>query len=362
MLKRLLRDLTISRGLAIFIVITLTATMVLAVFHFYWGTQKVKEIEAAYRHSLSSKPPADPQKPEPTRSVSSSSEQADAHVSALDSIKQLIPPELRDHPMLQKQIEVMESDSFQEAVKTRNPQNTKEYMDLLEEHGVKGLSEIDVNKELADAYNSMLQKYHAETPSKNPEDEDEAMTKRFGEALKEHRLIEGTTKMMMDKENVIWISARFKGDMVAFNEWWLDVFAASELDDSAAGGTSMLSDDDSFAIPVAETSDFSPDDAQTEVSGELPSDISPRDSESRVETEKVVPQVSPSAPALPTSEALETILKERFDRAMDTLERYGTEEGLRRLREADPELARQMEQRHNRQDRESAPEGIGEHE
>ena len=92
MLKRLLRDLTISRGLAIFIVITLTGTMVLAVFHFYWGTQKIKEIESAYRHSLSSKTPSDPQKPEPTISVSSASEQADAHVSALDSIKQLIPP------------------------------------------------------------------------------------------------------------------------------------------------------------------------------------------------------------------------------------------------------------------------------
>ena len=45
---------------------------------------------------------------------------------------------------------------------------------------------------------------------------------------------------------------------------------------------------------------------------------------------------------------LETTLKaqfssERFERTMDTLERYGPEEGLRRLKETDPEVAKQVE-------------------
>ena len=40
---------------------------------------------------------------------------------------------------------------------------------------------------------------------------------------------------------------------------------------------------------------------------------------------------------------------ERFERAMDTLERYGTEEGLRRLRENDPEVANQIEQHRNQE-------------
>ena len=39
---------------------------------------------------------------------------------------------------------------------------------------------------------------------------------------------------------------------------------------------------------------------------------------------------------------------ERFEQAMDTLERYGPEEGLRRLRENDPEVASQIEQHRNR--------------
>ncbi len=64
----------------------------------------------------------------------------------------------------------------------------------------------------------------------------------------------------------------------------------------------------------------------------------------------------PKAPtALPTVEGLEASLKEqfsseRFERAMSTLDRYGPEEGLRRLRENDPEVANQIEQYHKQEE------------
>lgn len=64
----------------------------------------------------------------------------------------------------------------------------------------------------------------------------------------------------------------------------------------------------------------------------------------------------PKAPtALPTGASLEASLKEqfsseRFDRAMSTLEQYGTEEGLRRLRENDPEVAKQIERHRNKEE------------
>ncbi len=69
---------------------------------------------------------------------------------------------------------------------------------------------------------------------------------------------------------------------------------------------------------------------------------------------------APQAPThLPTVEGLEASLKarfsaERFERAMSTLERYGPEEGLRRLRESDPEVAKQVENARYR-NRESVP-------
>ena len=54
----------------------------------------------------------------------------------------------------------------------------------------------------------------------------------------------------------------------------------------------------------------------------------------------------------PTGNDIETVLREqftpgRFERAMSTLERYGPEEGLRRLRESDPEIAEQVERHRN---------------
>ena len=58
--------------------------------------------------------------------------------------------------------------------------------------------------------------------------------------------------------------------------------------------------------------------------------------------------VSKTPTNLPTVEGIETSLKEqfsseRFNRAMLTLEQYGLEEGIRRLRESDPEVAKQVE-------------------
>ena len=53
-------------------------------------------------------------------------------------------------------------------------------------------------------------------------------------------------------------------------------------------------------------------------------------------------------PELPTSESIETELSERlslerFDKAQQLIDQFGTEEGFRRLREIDPEAARQFE-------------------
>lgn len=46
----------------------------------------------------------------------------------------------------------------------------------------------------------------------------------------------------------------------------------------------------------------------------------------------------------------EQFSSERFDRVMSTLERYGPEEGLRRLRESDPEVAKQIERHRKREE------------
>ena len=67
---------------------------------------------------------------------------------------------------------------------------------------------------------------------------------------------------------------------------------------------------------------------------------------------EVLPDERPDTPGEIQSN-LEITLKaqfssERFEQAMSTLDQYGPEEGLRRLRENDPEVAKQIERHHKR--------------
>ena len=88
-----------------------------------------------------------------------------------------------------------------------------------------------------------------------------------------------------------------------------------------------------FAVPLDRASTASGEDPatpDTDYRGVTPPAVKP---------EKVVTEAS----------LKERFSSERLDRAKDTLERYGPEEGLRRLREDDPEVARQMERQRARQ-------------
>ncbi len=63
--------------------------------------------------------------------------------------------------------------------------------------------------------------------------------------------------------------------------------------------------------------------------------------------ETLVPTL-PVSPELPSRQRLETALREqfsldRFNRALQTLNQYGPQEGLRRLKDSDPEVAKQIE-------------------
>ena len=231
--KTLLPELTLSRGLAIFMVVTVAGTAILSVFHFYWGTRQVAKIEARYSDSSTSKSPDTDQKPDPTKSASAS--------SPLDSIEQFLPPDLPDDPLLQKVVAVMQDDSFQEAIKAQPPQSMKEMVDLLEAHGVTEFGEVDMDQLLADAYDSATQDYFANNPGQTPEDEDEEMAERFRELLKEYGPRDGVMKITMDRENLMWIGVRFKGDNAAFDTWWRDVIASYDLGESESTGPTPAS-------------------------------------------------------------------------------------------------------------------------
>ena len=291
----------------------------------------------------------------------------------IDIMNRFLTPEQREDPAFQRVMKIVASDAFQGQLDEQNPQTLQEFADLMTAHGLTEFSGIDFDKVLADAYAFAMQEYQAANPGKDPEDEDEAMAKRIGEMLKTSDPIYGIMEIMQDREIAIWITARFRGDQAALGEWWGKVMEGSESDDPAS---SFLAPTD-FEFPDGWLSDIPSDEPaeqdpfvepERSLSDPIPisvwEEFAVPDTENSsaatptIEPEKVVTEMTPEPPAIPTEEELETALRERFslerfERAMSTLERYGPEEGLRRLGADDPEVAEQVERHRSEKDREA---------
>ncbi len=157
-------------------------------------------------------------------------------------------------------------------------------------------------------------------------------------------------KFLIEEQNVPWMMTYFEGDFFAAARWARDtlqnpiVSSAEPLDSGVTDGLRQ---------PVQqEHSDITPEHLiapQTDAESS-PTSIPPavEVSESGVEGD-IKAVVSSEARELPLSdEHLENVLREQFaperlNRAMQTLNQYGTEEGLRRLKDSDPAVAKQLE-------------------
>ena len=302
----------------------------------------------------------------PKQVVSKSSKPSSTPMQKIvDIMIRSLPPEQREAPKVQKMMEIIASESFQQQMEQQDPQTPEEILQLLAAHGLTEAASIDINKVLAVNQKRMEVAYQARNPGKDPTKEDDAMAERFAELMKRHGAMGGMAQFMRNPENVEWISFRFKDDPEAYTAWKKQVRHRVEMEVSRATSESGERASQGFEpldvestpplqqkIPIGENA---PQDTFVELETPIIPDTAHRArTPPVVDAEKVIPQVPPSVPALPTREELETTLKERFsserlDRAKDTLERYGPEEGLRRLREDDPEVARQMERQRARQ-------------
>ena len=110
-------------------------------------------------------------------------------------------------------------------------------------------------------------------------------------------------------------------------------------DMSSVGESHSASDSETETLSTVDTSERAPM-TDTEIRAEIEKPLTPQ-----------LPHIFQNKRPETAGEIqnnLETALKtqfssERFERAMSTLEQYGQEEGLRRLRENDPEVAKQIE-------------------
>ena len=292
-----------------------------------------------------------------------SSGSASFEQSMTDIMDRFLTPEQREDPLMQKTMKVVASDAFQKQMQEQDLRTPQEFIDLMAAHGLTEFAEIDFDKIMADAYAVAIQEYKAANPGKDPKDEDKAMAKRIGESLKTADPVYGIMEIMRDREIALWMNARFKGDQAAMSEWLMPVMKGAVSADSANSSSAPMD----FEFPDGFLSDIPSDEpgeqvpfvgpepplsepipTSTRKEPSIPDTEKSSAAASTVEPEKILTELSPEPPAFPTGEELETALRERFsperfERAMTTLERYGPEEGLRRLREADPEIAKQLE-------------------
>jgi len=174
----------------------------------------------------------------------------------------------------------------------------------------------------------------------------------------EYHTIAGMMEFRKNEAQRVWMRGRFngyKGDL----EWANSIRqnAASivaEADPAPAEPEPIFTETeltDAFSSPTEITEENLDSEQQNALSREEASSLEggkqiPRTLEEF--EEQPTEQLLPEGPELPTNAAFERALRERFslqrfNRAMQTLNQYGLQEGLRRLKAADPEVAAQIE-------------------
>ena len=248
-------------------------------------------------------------------------------------------------------------------------QSLSSFRDSLVSQGMTEYADLDLSPSAVEQhFQGVFQKHY---PGKDPKDLDPEMRQRFIETIEKYGVERGRMKFVLTREVALWGTGRFNlfeqgGETIStwMNSIDVDDFRDRDIEEVPVSTPPSQQEDtfsDTFPLdaPAAEMEQVSSDHTLQEAWEEP----TRPDTEKRGlatptgEQEKVVTGVSPKPPALPTDAEFETTLKERFsserfERAMSTLERYGPEEGLRRLKENDPEIAEQVERRRKREDKE----------
>lgn len=266
-----------------------------------------------------------------------------------ETIKEVFTESDLASPEIQKFMNILESPAY-ETFMEKNPRGMGDYFDFFESQGV------DVNK------NKILTLFKNSTPKIEPAVLEQQMRSELSALLRENPIEIGTnaglvvlqdviTEFLSKEQNVSWMMTHFQGDTQAFGEWTVDILR-NPIPETAEPSSVVNSNASSPPIQRTAESDFS-----------LPSRETPeREEPERLEvTERTGPEDDPhidlenleaGIPEVPeprTEERMETVLRQqfspdRFNRAMQTLNQYGPEEGLRRLKASDPEVAKQVEQ------------------
>ena len=262
-------------------------------------------------------------------------------------------------PDWQEWIQLVESPEFVAFLET-NPTSLTDFLDFYESQGMKSHK--------SEVFSLFQDVFSEHFPAKTAADLESQMRQELANMLTEsnREFQQVVQNFLSEEQNIAWVMEYFEGDFLEFGKWAVTV---SENPILLPTDTPSYVENNEMFIPTE--GDF-PD---TPTLSEAPQD--PRDSEQISEeptstTEDSLPtledlenllksnaeleteflnrleQSLPAASKLPTIVEFEKDLRQRFspqrsNTAMQTLDRYGPEEGLRRLKESDPEIATHFE-------------------
>ena len=300
---------------------------------------------------LSSREPAESQK-----HYSAAPQKVDAKLNGevlIEEFKSFLTPEELASPDVQKVLELFDSPVGQAFLQS-NPSSLAEVLNFFELHG------LAMDKEHFTA------EYRQVFPTGEPAALEAEMRNRLTGLIQSVNMnpgamVEGdpgdsylfdeiVMKFLEDQQNVAWMMGQFQGDYQAFGEWVVDVFqnaVSAPVTESVQG---VVHEHDHAPADHAEPLER-PDGtigSATVVDEEgLPQPLHNKDADTR-QAITTSAKTLVFKPVLPTKESLETVLRgefshERFNHALQTLNQYGPEEGLRRLKASDPEVATHVE-------------------
>lgn len=194
-------------------------------------------------------------------------------------------------------------------------------------------------------------------PGQKPSDLDNEMQQRYILTILEFGYEEAPNEFLKVGENAVWLTARFDPtlDMGKALSKWTDRL----LEDDFGSRTIVeVLTEDLIADPVERVNTPGIDSQEaTQTTPVQPSIDRPQLENTPSENEKHAPppfvenmkpvditEIVPQLPEIPTEADLETSIRKRLTsdrliRALETLNRYGPEEGLRQIKESDPETA-----------------------
>ena len=330
----------------VFYIVLGVVLILISVSAFLWFSQPA-DVTEPHHHTHEGEEHSDQDHPHEPSTVSKTIKSG-----VMDQFGDFFSEEDLANPEVKRMFEILESPAGQAFLES-NPNGLADTLAFFESQGVK------VNR------NMFTEQYREVFPTGEPEELEAKMRQRLVEAIGSaetdpqnneelNHFIDNLTEFLKDEQNYAWVSGRFQGNNRAFSQWVIQTLqnpVAAPVEQTQETVTSESKPTFEMPPDTQDPAEFSTDEAEL-LPEPLPLERDLPTTETEISEVLTEPQIEIDGeevtPELPTEAQLEASLREqfkpeRYQKAISTLNRYGPEEGLRRLKSDDPEIAKRIE-------------------